>query len=102
MTRSARWPSRMSKNGWEAYPDARLWSEGPSGYSGVVGRPSRMTGSGRLALPDDQEWSVGTPGCLGVVGRPSRMSGSGREAPRLSGSDRETFPEVREPLPNVR
>ena len=50
------------------------------------GWPFRMTGSVCEALPDVQEW-LGSPpgssgaltGCPVVVGRPSRMSGSSRE-----------------------
>ena len=75
----------MSGCGQEALPDVRVWSEGPPGCPGVVGRPSRMSGSGREALtvgretfPNVWEWSGGPPGCPGVVRRPSRMSGSGR------------------------
>ena len=44
-----------------------------------------MPESGWLALPDVQEWSGGPAGCLAMVGKPSRMSGSVRE----------TLPDVR-------
>ena len=52
----------------ESLPDVWKWSEDPRGCPGVVWRPSRML-----------EWSGCPPGCSGVVGRPSQMSGSGRE-----------------------
>ena len=58
-----------------------------------------MSGNGHEALPDDLEWLGNPPGslagplgCPGVVERPSRMSGSGRE----------TLPDVQEALSDVR
>ena len=38
---------RMSGNFREALPNVRVWSGGPPGCPGVVGRPSRMSRSGR-------------------------------------------------------
>ena len=60
----------------EVIPDVREWSGGPRGCPGVYGE----------AIPDVREWLRGPPGCPGVVGKPSRMTGSGRE----------TLPNVRE------
>ena len=51
-----------------------------------------MSVSGRESLSDNQKWSGGPPECPGVVEMPSRMSVS----------DRETLPNVREALPDVR
>ena len=45
-----------------------------------------MSMSGREALKDVREWSGGPRGCPGVIGRPSR----------LSGSDWDALPNVRE------
>ena len=65
------------------------------------GRPVWMSGSGRETLSDVQEWSGGPPGCPGVVGRPSQRPGGPSGCPgvverpsRLSGSGRETLPNV--------
>ena len=65
-----------------------------------------MLESGRDALPDVWGWWGGPPKCSGVVGRSSRMSlsgespfwmfGSSQEAPQMSGSARETLPDVPE------
>ena len=65
-----------------------------------------MSGSGHQAIPVVREWSgdhpkcllvVGRPpGCPGVVEMPSRMFIRGREATRMSGSNREVLPVVRE------
>ena len=54
--------------------------------------PYRMAGSDRLALLDVLEWSRVPFRCPAVVRRPSR----------LSGSSRETLPDVRKPLMNIR
>ena len=51
-----------------------------------------MSWNGRDDLPDVSEWSGDPPKCPGVVENLSRMSGSGREE----------FPDVREPLPDDR
>ena len=47
----------MSGSGREALPDALVWSRGPVGCLGVVGRPFLMSGSGREALQDVRKWS---------------------------------------------
>ena len=50
--RMSRWPSRMSRSGWETLTDVREWSGGPPGCPGVIGRSSLMSGSGRVTLPN--------------------------------------------------
>ena len=51
-------PFCMSGSSWEAFldvrealPVVRVWSGGPPGYPGVVGRPSLMSGSGLEVQP---------------------------------------------------
>ena len=51
-----------------------------------------MSGSGLEILSDVWEWSGGLPRCPGMVERPCQMSRSGRE----------TLPDVREALSDVR
>ena len=51
---------------WGAFPEVWVWSGGPLGCPGVVGRQSWMFRSGREALPDVREWLAGYPGCPGV------------------------------------
>ena len=58
----------------------------------MSGSPYRMAGSDRLALLDVLEWSGVPSGCPAVVRRPSW----------LSWSSRETLPDVRKPLTNIR
>ena len=83
----------MSGSSRDALPDVLVWSRGPPGCPGVVGKHSRMSGSCRESVPDvrvvarpsrmygnGRERSRGSPGCPGVVGSPSRMSRSGRES----------------------
>ena len=65
-----------------------------------------MSGCGREYLPDMQErlvaladvreYSGGPSGCPGRVGRPSRMSAVVGSLSRMTGSDREALPDVRE------
>ena len=55
--------------GWKSLLDVRLLSGGPPGCQGVVGRPSHMPLRG------------GRPSRMLVFRRPSRMSGSGRDSP---------------------
>ena len=43
---------RMSGSGREALPDVRVWSRGPPGCLGVVGRSYRRSESNREALQD--------------------------------------------------
>ena len=62
MSRMVKRPSRMSRSGWEVFPDIREWSGEPSRSPGVVWRPFRMSGSGQEAFADVQEWSGGPPG----------------------------------------
>ena len=104
MSGSSRKSYWVSDSGQETLTDAWEWLRGPPGSSGV---PPGCPGVGR-----------GPPECPGEVvrhcrtsrsgGRPSQMSGSGRETlPNVqewwkSGSDWETLPEVWEPIPNVR
>ena len=42
----------MYGSGREALMDVQVWSVGPPGCPGVMGRASRMPGSGWEALPD--------------------------------------------------
>ena len=72
----------MSGSARGALPDVREWSGGPP----------KKSGSGREALPGSRNASR----CPGVVGMPFLMSGSGQEAQRMSGSDIEALPDVRE------
>ena len=62
-------PLENLPNIWEALPDIRKWSGGPTKCPGVVGspsqmseKPSRMSRSDREALSDVQEWSGDPPG----------------------------------------
>ena len=75
------------RGGREALTDVRVWSGGPPGCLGVVGRPFQMSGCCREALPVVREWSgdptecpVAPSGRPVVVSWPSQMSESGREA----------------------
>ena len=75
----------MLGSGRKALLEIRQWSEGPTGYPGVVVRPAQISGSGWVTLLNVREWSGGPPkypgrppGSPRVVGNPSRMSGSAR------------------------
>ena len=112
------WPSRMSGSGREAFPDVREWSGGPLGCSEVVERPSRISGvawrpsqnsgSGRQTLPDVRVWTKCAPGslgggkrlsgCPGVVQSPYVCPGEFGRPSRMSGSGRETLPDIRSSL----
>ena len=64
-----------------------------------------MSESGQDAFLEVQVWSDDPPECSGVVGRPSQISLSGGTPFRMSGSGRETLPDVPERwevLPDVR
>ena len=76
-----RGPSRIFGSGQLALPDVREMSEVPSGHPGVVG---------------------GSPGCSGVMGDPLGCPEVVWMPCQMSGSDRETRPQVREPIPDVR
>ena len=75
-------PSRMSRSGWEALPDVLKWSGDPPGRRRVVEKPFRMSGSGERPSRMSERLAQ----CPGVVEKASWMSGSSRE----------TLPDVRE------
>ena len=88
----------MSGSGRETLPNDRVWSGGPPGSPGMVGRPSRISGSFWEALPDVREWSGDELGCLGVIERPSWMFGSGGTDSRMSGRGQNTICMSRRPF----
>ena len=97
-----------------ALTDVQEWSASPPGCPGVVRRPSLLAGV-VSSLPNVQEWLRGSldypgvvrspPKCPREVGRPYRMSGglsrkfgSDRRPSWMSGSGRESLPNVQECL----
>ena len=68
----------MFESGQEAIPNVREWSRDPLGCPGVMGGPLGCPGV--VGGPPGSLGVVGgPPGCPEVVWMPSRMSGSGRQ-----------------------
>ena len=49
-------PPQSAGSGQKALSEQRVWSGGPPGELGLIGRPSRWAASGPEALPVGREW----------------------------------------------